>query len=318
MRWNDRVYGDVSIDDPRLLALIACPTFQRLKGIRQAGPSAFAFPFKTVTRYEHSLGVFLLLRELGADLREQVAGLLHDISHTAFSHAVDFVFASEEQNHHEQIKHEFLRRGDIVAALGPLGFAPEEFCDDSVYPLLERPLPELCADRVDYFLRDGLACGEMTAEQVARFLAHMTVIDRTIVITDVAIAREAVAKYAVMNRDWWAGPTEAFIYNEFADVLREGFRLGILHEDDLRCDDAHVLAKLQASASPLIAAKLEHILNLRPDRVAAYVPRVVPKVRWLDPPVLDGGEVKRLSELSELEDSPQRHGGHKDSHKEVK
>jgi hypothetical protein len=299
MHWNDRVYGDVTIDDPRLLALIACPTFQRLKGIRQAGPSAFAFPFKTVTRYEHSLGVFLLLRMLGADLREQVAGLLHDISHTAFSHAVDFVFASEEQNHHEQIKHEFLHRGDIVAALAPLGFTPEEFCDDSVYPLLERPLPELCADRVDYFFRDGLACGEMTADEVARLLAHLTVIDRTIVVTDVGVARDAVAKYAVMNRHWWAGPTEAFIYNEFADVLREGFRLGVLHEEDLRADDSHVLTRLRASSSPLIAAKLDHILNLDPDRVAAYVPCIVPKVRWLDPPVLVGSTVKRLSEWDE-------------------
>jgi HD superfamily phosphohydrolase len=282
-----------------LLALIAGPTFQRLKGIRQAGPSAFAFPFKTVTRYEHSLGVFVLLRMLGADLREQVAGLLHDISHTAFSHAVDFLFASEEQNHHEQIKHEFLRRDDIVEALGPLGFTPEEFCDDSVYRLLERPLPWLCADRVDYFFRDGLACDEMTPDAVARFLAHLTVIDRTIVITDITVARDAVAKYAVMNRHWWAGPTEAFIYNEFADVLREGFRLGVLHQDDLLEDDAHVLTKLQASASPLIAAKLDHILNLRPDRVAAYVPRIVPKVRWLDPPVLKGSTMKRLSEWDE-------------------
>src|SRR5215472_352097 len=126
MRWNDRVYGDVAIDDPKLIDLIACPTFQRLRGIRQAGPSAFAFPFKTVTRYEHSLGVYRLLGILGADLREQVAGLLHDISHTAFSHAVDFVFASEEQNHHEQLKHEFLERADIVAGLRPLGFRPSD------------------------------------------------------------------------------------------------------------------------------------------------------------------------------------------------
>src|SRR3954462_4493946 len=108
MRWNDRVYGDVSIDHPAILALIACPTFQRLRGIRQAGPSACAFPFKTVTRFEHSLGVHLLLRRLRADGREQVAGLLHDISHTAFSHAVDFVFSTEEQAHHEGLKPEFL------------------------------------------------------------------------------------------------------------------------------------------------------------------------------------------------------------------
>src|SRR3954453_23439431 len=201
MHWNDRVYGDVTIEDPRLLALIACPTFQRLRGIRQAGPSALAFPFKTVTRYEHSLGVHLLLRRLGADLREQVAGLLHDISHTAFSHAVDFIFASEEQNHHEQLKHEFLGRADIVAALGPLGFTPEEFFDDSIYRLLERPLPWLCADRLDYFFRDGLACGAAAPGEVARFLDPLAVVDRPIVFTSAEVARRAAEVYTVMNRD---------------------------------------------------------------------------------------------------------------------
>ena len=101
MRWNDRVYGEVTVDDPKALALIETPTFRRLKGVKQAGPSAFAFPFKTVTRYEHSLGVYLLLRKLGAGAKEQLAGLLHDVSHTAFSHAVDFVVSSVEQDHHE-------------------------------------------------------------------------------------------------------------------------------------------------------------------------------------------------------------------------
>src|SRR5262245_11211552 len=61
MQWQDRVYGDVSIEDPAILDLVSCPTFERLKGIRQAGPSALTFPFKDVTRFEHSLGVFILL-----------------------------------------------------------------------------------------------------------------------------------------------------------------------------------------------------------------------------------------------------------------
>src|SRR5262249_23384695 len=132
MHWNDRVYGEVSVDDPQILALIACPTFQRLKGIKQSGPSAFAFPFKTVTRFEHCVGAYVLLNRLGADLREQVAGLLHDISHTAFSHAVDFLYSSDEQNHHEQLKHTFLERPDIVSALRGLGFAPADFFDDTI------------------------------------------------------------------------------------------------------------------------------------------------------------------------------------------
>ena len=49
MHVHDRVYGTISVDDPGILGLIGCPTFQRLKGVRQAGPSALAFPFKDVT-----------------------------------------------------------------------------------------------------------------------------------------------------------------------------------------------------------------------------------------------------------------------------
>ncbi len=297
MEWNDRVYGKVAIDDTRLLKLIACPTFQRLQGIRQAGPSAFAFPFKTVTRYEHSLGVHLLLRRLGASLREQVAGLLHDVSHTAFSHAVDFIVSSDEQDYHESLKPQFLERPDLVAALGALGFGPEEFYDDSIYPLLERPLPWLCADRLDYFLRDGLACGAATQEQVARFLSHVVVIDQTIGFADLSVAREAAALFAVMNRDWWASPTEAYIYNEFADALREGFRTGALVKDDLLGDDAFVMRRLQEAGNLHIAEKLDHILHFQPALMEGFQPRVIPKNRWLDPPVAVGGRFRRLSEM---------------------
>ncbi len=168
LTWQDRVYGQVALEDAGVEALIACPTFQRLKKIRQAGPSALAFPFKTVTRYEHSLGVFLLLKRLGADRREQVAGLLHDVSHTAFSHAADFIYTSDEQNHHEGLKPAFLHRPDLEGPLRALGFAPEDFYDDTVFPLLEQPLPWMCADRFDYFLRDSLACGVSTSASAAR------------------------------------------------------------------------------------------------------------------------------------------------------
>ncbi len=297
MRWQDRVYGDVAIEEPDLLDLIACPTFQRLKGIRQAGPSALAYPFKNVTRFEHSLGVFLLLRRLGADPREQVAGMLHDVSHTAFSHAVDFVISTQEQDHHEQLKPMMLERPDIVAALKRLGYSPSEFYDDSIYPLLEQPLPSLCADRLDYFFRDGLACGVVTSGAVDRILGDLAIWDDRIIMTEISIAREAVSLYELMNRDWWAGPIEAFIYNEFADALREGMRLGILRPDDLMTEDDLVLARLDAAASPSIARTLDRIRHFRPEMAEGYSPRVAPKERWLDPLVRTDGGVERLSVL---------------------
>jgi HD superfamily phosphohydrolase len=298
MRWQDRVYGRVSIEDAEILELIGCATFERLKGVRQAGPSALAFPFKDVTRYEHSLGVFILLRRLKAPRREQVAGLLHDVSHTAFSHAVDFVFTSTEQDHHEHLKPLMLDRPDITRVLAGMGFSPRDFYDDSVYPLLEQPIPLLCADRLDYFLRDGLACDVVKPQFIERIMGCLAVVDHQIVLTDVAVAREATALFATMNRDWWASPVEAFIYNEFADALREGLRLGAIVRDDLMTDDELVLAKLEAAQSRKIAKKLELIRHLEPELTHSYVPRIVPKERWLDPPVLIKGEVQPISTVA--------------------
>lgn len=285
MHWNDRVYGEVAIDDPRILDLIACPTFQRLKGIKQAGPSAFAFPFKTVTRYEHSVGVFLLLRRLGACFKEQIAGLLHDLSHTAFSHAVDFVITTDQQDHHESLKPIFLAKPDIIAAIRGLGFVPDDFLDDSRFRLLERPLPLLCADRIDYFLRDGIACGVLSHADASRILNDLVVEDETILFKHQAIADEAVTGFAEMNRVWWASDTEAYIYNTFADALREGLRTGTLTKADLLEDDDFVLRKLEASGNTLIREKLAELMDFRPDRLAGFVPNVIPKMRWIDPPV---------------------------------
>jgi hypothetical protein len=311
MRWLDRVYGEVVIEDRAILDLVGCNTFQRLRGIHQAGPSALPFPFKDVTRFEHSLGVFVLLRKLDAPLREQVAGLLHDISHTAFSHAVDFVVTSEEQDHHERLKPLVLGRDDVAAALGRLGYSPSDFYDDSIYPLLEQPLPWLCADRLDYFLRDGSACGVVKPEFVQRVLKSMRVIDSKIALADVDVAREAVTLFEAMNREWWAGPVEAFIYNEFADALREGIRTGVLEFDDLMADDAFVLARLDGSGSRVIAEKLESVRHPRPDRVRDYSPRIIPKERWLDPPVQVNGTSKRLSLLEQSMISPSPNSNHK-------
>ena len=310
MRWQDRVYGEVEIEDPAILDLIACETFQRLRGIHQAGPSSLPFPFKDVTRFEHSLGVFALLNRLSAPLREQIAGLLHDVSHTAFSHAVDFVVTSHEQDHHERLKPLMLGRDDLAGAIDRLGFAPSDFYDDSVYPLLEQPLPWLCADRLDYFLRDGTACGVVKPDFVAGVLGSLRVIDGKLALGSLDLARQAVALFETMNSRWWAGPVEAYIYNEFADALREGMRTGVLHFDDLMTDDAFVLARLDAADNCLIAEKLANVRLPRPELVHVYSPRIIPKERWLDPLVQLNGTTKRLSLLGTNPAPPEPSSNH--------
>ncbi len=92
MQYDDAVYGATEITEPVLLDLMESCAMQRLKGISQHGVTALLGITPAFTRFDHSVGVMLLVRRLGASIEEQVAALLHDISHTAFSHVIDFVF----------------------------------------------------------------------------------------------------------------------------------------------------------------------------------------------------------------------------------
>ena len=112
-----------------------------------------------------------------------------------------------------------------------------------------------------------------TPDQIARFLAHLAVVGTMIVFTDATVAREAAERFSVMNRDWWASPTEAYIYNEFADAIREAFRTGVLRKADLLGDDALVLGKLRAPRGGRIGPKLQNVLRFRPEAVRGTSPQ---------------------------------------------
>lgn len=86
------LYGDFTIAEPVLIELLQDPYMQRLKHIRQYGTNYYTIKKQDFNRFDHSVGVFVLLRKYGASLNEQIAGLLHDVSHTVFSHCGDYLF----------------------------------------------------------------------------------------------------------------------------------------------------------------------------------------------------------------------------------
>ena len=93
---KDPVHGYIQVDSS-LLPLLDTPQVQRLRYIRQLGFSFLVYPGAHHTRFEHSLGTMHLAHSLGTRLslpREDqahitVAGLLHDIGHGPFSHAIE-------------------------------------------------------------------------------------------------------------------------------------------------------------------------------------------------------------------------------------
>ncbi len=165
MIYQDRIYGKIEIKESIILELIKSPSLQRLKGISQGAHAPIFFkilklPFSKcrVYRFEHSLGVFILLKIFGAPLEEQIAGLIHDLSIPVFSHSIDYAIkegSETEHSFHDKIHEKFVKNTEIPQIIKKFGFKIDYILDDKNFPLKERPLPELCADRIDYSIRDG-------------------------------------------------------------------------------------------------------------------------------------------------------------------
>src|SRR4030042_264193 len=104
MKFSDPAYGKFEIKHEVLQDVIRTGALQRLKGINQYGTFQFILPKFKTSRFEHSVGVCHLLGRLGASVEEQLAGLAHDISHTAFSHVIDYVNGQEDvQENHDSL-----------------------------------------------------------------------------------------------------------------------------------------------------------------------------------------------------------------------
>jgi HD superfamily phosphohydrolase len=104
-------YGPIEVKEPVLLELIHSAPMQRLKQVHQYGVAYYTKTHpEEYNRFDHSLGVFAILRIKGASLVEQIAGLLHDISHSAFSHVGDWVYAKENQenDYHSSVHEGFV------------------------------------------------------------------------------------------------------------------------------------------------------------------------------------------------------------------
>jgi len=183
---------------PRVRRLIDTAAFRRLARISQLGLVSLVYPGATHTRFEHSLGVYRnaleFLKQLASDSKAPIAfsdhdaslfvvsGLLHDIGHWPFCHAiedirlVDFpkheVLATRLLEHRELA--ELLRKdwnlepAEVAAFLDPRGareaatqtHEPSAHHVSDSHAILRSMLSgPVDIDKLDYLERDSLHAG---------------------------------------------------------------------------------------------------------------------------------------------------------------
>jgi hypothetical protein len=306
MNISDILYGEHTVDEPVVADLLASPAVVRLGGVDQGGYMRVHFAGAEHTRLEHSIGVFLLLRSFGASLEEQVAGLLHDVSHTVFSHCADYAFAkgSEKRQDFQDNNHRgYVLESDIPVILARHGFDVERILDERIFPLLETELPDICADRIDYMLRMAVLGKAATVDEARQLLKTLAVSDQAWIFNGHENARRFAELFAFVNHTHMSGFISAVMLRTVGDALARAVDLGVVSRQDLFSTDDYVLSLMRD------AARQDETMNMLWRRMNREVP-VLPdfsqcpettaylKSRMVDPLFKNaGGRAARLSSI---------------------
>src|SRR5699024_3117147 len=108
--FKDPVHRYVHIRDRVIWDLIGTKEFQRLRRIKQLGTSYLTFHGAEHSRFNHSLGVYEIVRRILINFEDRpkwnreerllclAAALLHDLGHGPFSHSFEKVFKLDHED----------------------------------------------------------------------------------------------------------------------------------------------------------------------------------------------------------------------------
>ncbi|MDR1233610.1 MAG: HD domain-containing protein [Holosporales bacterium] len=286
--------------------IIESSCIQRLKKIDQSGPSRYFGPkVPHFSRYEHSIGVLSLLKKAEVHINEQIAGLLHDASHTVFSHVGDYLFSSNlkecaQRGYQDSIHLSFLEQ-KVGFLLKKLNLKLGDVNPDNVkYKALEQPLPDMCADRIQYNIHTGVIMKIISLREAQAIVDNLRFNGDKWFFLDHTVARKFANLSIHFTRELWGAKWNVLMNIYFSNAIKRAIKLGIMMMDDIFSTDENVLTKLLKSDDEIIKSNLKQCndpLN-KMKGVKHPVQRFYPKCRAIDPLIKCGdGTLARLSSI---------------------
>jgi len=293
MTITDKIYGTFSITTPVLLELLSSPALLRLQDISQMGPPNKYYHIHNYSRYEHSIGVMLLLKHLSASLEEQIAGLLHDVSHTAFSHVIDWVVGSGKSENFQDNQHEsFIQKTEIPNILKKHGYSVDTIVHYKHFPLLEQDIPALCADRIDYVFR------EIPASVARMCFTQLAIHKNRIAFRSEKTAYTFAHEFLMRQRDHWGGYEAVTRYTLFSAALKRALTLQLVTMADFQGTETPILHALENSTDSEIIVLLTTLRKKDLSFLAKNAVVSHKKFRYVDPDVIMDQQLVALSQIN--------------------
>lgn len=286
----------------------ATPPVMRLKNVgMNCGCEYTKFPlFETIqpySRFDHSLGVALIIWHFTESMEQALAGLFHDVTTPVFAHVVDFLNGDHlrQESTEAGVAECLAASPEIQALLDRYDLKTEQVADYHRYPVADNDSPALSADRLEYTLGNLFNYRFANLGQIRGFYEDLIVGTNERGETELVFQSQdkaaAFTKAALNNSRVYVADEDRFAMQALADLLRMAMERQVICREELQTTEAEVIGKL--NEDPVCASEWRNfctyssILRAKEHPETGYWVSIGAKKRWIDPFFLGKGRVSQ-------------------------
>ena len=301
---KDKIWGEIKIEDRLVEEIVLDKDFQRMKKISQFGIFKHSFlSGLKFSRFEHSVGVYYLLKKFGANKEECLAGLLHDISHGAFSHVLDIVFSDDgNEGYADNILFKKISTSNVGRILERNKYNLAKIVNNNKHTMLDKELPDIAADRIDYLLRDPLG---MNSQLIEKITTSLIIKNREFVFNNSFFANLFASHYYNLNKNVWSSIFWTVNHKILADIIKLIIEREYAKKEDLFSkNDEQITRIIEKNKDKDINKLIEKMKSLDYHKIKVvskidrYDYKWKKKNRFVDPKILIGNKIKKLSDIN--------------------
>ena len=308
---------------------IELPIMQRLSGIGLLCGTDWTSLYKNrffYSRLDHSVGVALIIWNFTKDKTQTIAGLLHDVSTTVFSHVSDFRKgdALTQTSTEEPTTKMILSDSALCKLLESDGIEPKNVVDYHIYPIADNEIPSLSADRLEYMYPSGLALdGSWTFEEIAKTYNDLIILKNEenkeeLGFKTIEMAELYCKKFCMIGHILQLNENKLSL-QLLSQIMSKAVELDVLQEEDfMTLSESKIIEKIESFISKKTLSleeqkfatmyntfrkmtKVEHTNQKLPEDEYFCVSLKV-KQRYINPLVKVGTNAQQAKRLSEVSD----------------
>jgi len=247
MEVYDIVWGDEVFDHPVFVELAQHDALRRLQTVEQL---TLPDRYKTIpgstqfSRWEHAWGSAIFAKRMALEAGHDentadeyaLSALLSDVCHTAHSHAGDWIVqgVGRHETLHDERRLAYAEAIGLNEILRRYGFNEQKILADGEDGILDRRMPDLDIDRIDYTLRESYRWVAQIPEY--RQLLNkdsFTIRNGQIVCVDRIAAKLFGVSYVLLATEHWQEPAHRLQLELFMESMKRVFVARQARQEDV-------------------------------------------------------------------------------------